>query len=131
MFNDIELFDSSINARTAKKIQLALPKELNLDLQKKCVEDFIKNNLTNEGYCAFFAIHDGGTSKNFHAHILVANRTLNENGQWSCKRKMAYALDNDGNRIPILDKFGNQKTDSHGRKQWKRISSSFNSNKKT
>lgn len=122
LFNDIELFDSSINARTAKKIQLALPKELNLDLQKKCVENFIKHNLTNEGYCAFFAIHDGGQNQNVHAHILVANRSLNKNGDWSCKRKMAYALDNDSNRIPILDKNGNQKTDSHGRKQWKRLS---------
>ena len=122
LFNDIELFDSAINARTAKKITLALPKELNLDLQKKCVQNFIKDNLTAEGYCAFVAIHDGGHNQNFHAHILVANRPLNKNGEWSCKRKMAYALDTDGNRIPVLDKFGNQKTDSHGRKQWKRIS---------
>lgn len=123
LFNDIEIFESAINARTAKKIQLALPKELNHDLQKNCVENFIKNNLTSEGYCAFFSIHDGGQNQNVHAHILVANRPLNKNGQWNCKRKMTYALDNDGNRIPILDKNGNQKTDSHGRKQWKRISS--------
>ena len=122
LFNDIELFDSAINARTAKKITLALPKELNLDLQKNCVQNFIKDNLTAEGYCAFVAIHDGGHNQNFHAHILVANRPLNKNGEWSCKRKMAYALDNDGNRIPILDFNGFQKTDSHGRKQWKRIS---------
>jgi len=123
LFNEIELLDSAINARTAKKITLALPKELNLDFQKQCVQNFIKNNLTNEGYCAFFAIHDGGPSQNFHAHILVPNRPLNKNGEWSCKRKMAYALDENGNRIPILDKVGNQKTDSHGRKQWKRFSS--------
>ena len=122
LFNELEKFETADNARTAKKIQIALPKELDLQQQKNIVEDFIKHNLTNQGYCASYAIHDGGKNQNFHAHILVANRPLNSKGEWDCKRKMAYALDSNGNRIPKLDSFGNQKTDSHGRKQWKRIS---------
>lgn len=122
LFNELEKFETADNARTAKKIQIALPKELNLQQQKNIVEDFIKHNLTAQGYCASYAIHDGGENQNFHAHILVTNRPLNSKGEWDCKRKMAYALDINGNRIPKLDSFGNQKTDSHGRKQWKRIS---------
>ena len=45
---------------------------------------------------------------------------------WDYKRRMSYALDFNGNRIPKLDSFGNQKTDSHGHKQWKRISTTKN-----
>lgn len=121
LFNEIERIETADNARTAKKIQLALPKELKLDEQINIVENFIKNNLTSEGYCATYAIHDGGKNDNYHAHILVTNRALNSKGEWQSKQKMTYALDANGNRIPKLDKFGNQKTDKAGRKQWKRI----------
>lgn len=121
LFNAIEKHETTDNARTAKKIQVALPKELGLDEQKNIVEDYIRHNITKEGYCATYAIHDGGKTGNYHAHILVANRSVNAKGQWGCKRKMAYALDEAGERIPLLDKDGQQKTDSHGRKQWKRI----------
>ena len=121
LFNAIEKYETADNARTAKKIQVALPKELGLNEQKNIIENYIKHNITNEGYCATYAIHDGGKTGNYHAHILVANRPINAKGQWGCKRKMAYALDEAGERIPLLDKDGQQKTDSHGRKQWKRI----------
>lgn len=121
LFNAIEEHETTDNARTAKKIQVALPKELGLNEQKNIVEDYIRHNITKEGYCATYAIHDGGKTGNYHAHILVANRSVNAKGQWGCKRKMAYALDEAGERIPLLDKDGQQKTDSHGRKQWKRI----------
>lgn len=121
LFNAIEKYETADNARTAKKIQVALPRELGLNEQKNIVEDYIRHNITKEGYCATYAIHDGGKTGNYHAHILVANRPINAKGQWGCKRKMAYALDEAGERIPLLDKDGQQKTDSHGRKQWKRI----------
>ena len=80
LFNELEKFETADNARTAKKIQIALPKEFNLAQQKNIVEDFIKHNLTAQGYCASYAIHDGGKTQNFHAHILVANRPLNSKG---------------------------------------------------
>ena len=94
---------------------------MNLSEQKKIIEDYIRNNLTKEGYCATYAIHDGGEKKNDHAHILVTNRPINAKGEWGCKRKMAYVLDENGERIPLLTEDGQQKTDSHGRKQWKRV----------
>lgn len=121
LFNAIEKHENANNARTAKKIEVALPKELPLEEQKKIVEDYIRNNLTNKGYCAAYAIHDGNDKGNYHAHILVANRPINTNGDWGAKRKMAYALDENGERIPLLTADGHQRTDSHGRKQWKRI----------
>lgn len=123
LFNAIEKYEKAENSRTAKKIEVALPRELNLEQQQKIVEQYIKNNLTNKGYACTYAIHTDKENNNPHAHILVANRQIDEKGQWSNKRKMEYALDENGQRVPIIDKeTGQQKVDSRNRKQWKRIS---------
>ena len=123
LFNAVEKHETNDNARTAKKIQVALPHELNLSEQKKIIEDYIRNNLTQEGYCAVYAIHDGDEKKNgnTHAHILVSNRPINSKGEWANKRKTVFEKDENGNRIPLLDKDGNQKKDGKGTPQWKRV----------
>ena len=126
LFNAIENYEKTENARTAKKIEVAFPRELDFATQRKVIEDFIRNNLTVEGYCATFAIHNGGKNANPHAHILVANRQINEKGEWNSKRKMEYALDENDKRIPRLDENGQQKTDKNGRKQWVRINAEQN-----
>ena len=121
LWNAVENYETADNARTAKKIQVALPRELELSEQKTVVEEYIRQNLAQEGYCATYAIHDGGTRGNPHAHILVSNRTIDRKGSWGVKRKMAYALDERGNRIPLLNEDGTQRTDGNGRRQWKRV----------
>lgn len=126
LFNAIENYEKAENARTAKKIEVALPRELDLEKQKEVVESYIRTNLTSEGYCATYAIHNDKENNNPHAHILVANRQINAKGEWSSKRKMVYALDDKGERIPRLDENGQQKTDKNGRKQWVRINAEQN-----
>lgn len=126
LFNSIENYEKAANARTAKKIEVALPRELNLGKQIEIVENYIRENLTKEGYCATYAIHSDKDNTNPHAHILVANRQLNKKGEWSSKRKMEYAIDEQGERIPRLDENGKQKTDKNGRKQWVRVSAEQN-----
>ena len=121
LWNAVENYETADNARTAKKIQIALPRELELSEQKTIVEEYIRQNLAQEDYCATYAIHDGGTRGNPHAHILVSNRTIDRKGNWGVKRKMAYALDERGNRIPLLNEDGTQRTDGNGRRQWKRV----------
>lgn len=122
LFNAVEKHEIADNARTAKKIQVALPRELELAEQKKIIEDYIRNSLTKEGYCATYAIHgDEKKTGNVHAHILVANRPINAKGKWGCKRKTVFEKDENGNRIPLLDKDGNQKKDGKGTPQWKRV----------
>ena len=121
LWNAVENYETADNARTAKKLQVALPSELELSEQKTVVEEYIRQNLAQEGYCATYAIHDGGTRGNPHAHILVSNRTIDRKGSWGVKRKMAYALDERGNRIPLLNEDGTQRTDGNGRRQWKRV----------
>ena len=126
LFNAIEKHETADNARTAKKIQVALPRELGLNEQKNIVEDYIRHNITKEGYCATYAIHDGGKTGNYHAHILIANRPLNAKGEWSVKSRKVYAMDETGKRIPVIDETtGKQKERIRPgkgvEKLWKRV----------
>lgn len=59
---------------------------------------------------------------NKHSHICMPTRQLDENGEWlKFKQKKEYALDENGERIPVIDPAtGEQKLDARNRKQWKR-----------
>ena len=47
-------------------------------------------------------------------------RPLTENGEWGAKQKKIYDLDENGEKIPVIDKrTGQQKVDKRNRKQWK------------
>ena len=126
LFNAIENFERAENARTAKKIEVALPREFTLDTAQRVMEKYIAENLTKAGYADAYSIHTDPEGNNPHAHILVPNRQISEKGEWSSKRKMEYALDERGQRIPRLDENGQQKTDKNGRKQWVRINAEQN-----
>lgn len=124
LFNAIEKYEQASNARTAKKIVVALPRELSLDESDEILTDFIRDNLCANGYCATYAIHNDKDGNNPHAHILVVNRPLNpKTGEFErTKTKKVYALDAQGERIPLIDKkTGKQKVDKRNRKQWKRV----------
>lgn len=128
LFNAIENYETAENARTAKKIMVALPKEFDLTMQKKVVDEFIEKQITSRGYACSYAIHHDKENMNPHAHILIANRQIDKKtGEWTAKRKMEYALDEQGARIPIIDpSTGKQKVDKRNRKQWKRINAEQN-----
>lgn len=124
LFNAIEKYEQASNARTAKKIVVALPRELPLDESDEILTSFIKSKLCANGYCATYAIHNDKDGNNPHAHILVANRPLDpKTGEFErTKTKKVYALDAHGERIPLIDKkTGKQKVDKRNRKQWKRV----------
>lgn len=125
LFNSIETFEKKSNARTAKKIEVALPRECTLEQQRTIVKNFIAKNITADNYACTYAIHYDKDNNNPHAHILIANRQL-INGKWSSKRKTEYALDENGERIPLLDENGIQKRDNKNGKRWKRINVEVN-----
>lgn len=125
LFNSIEAFEKKGNARTAKKIEVALPRECTLEQQRAIVKNFIEKNITSDSYACTYAIHYDKDNTNPHAHILVANRQL-INGKWSSKRKTEYALDENSQRIPLLDENGIQKRDNKNGKRWKRINIEVN-----
>lgn len=129
LFNAVELHETGRTARPAKKIVVALPREFTPRQRVQALEEFIRENLTAGGYAATYAIHLDREGRNPHAHILVANRRIDpKTGGWAkLKQRMEYVLDEQGERVPLIDpKTGAQKLDKRNRKQWKRRSVSLN-----
>jgi hypothetical protein len=120
LVNAIENYEKAENARTAKKIIVALPHELELEQQKEVLRDFCVENFTSKGYPCVIAIHRDKDDQNIHAHILVPNRQINSKGKFATKCQKRYVLDENGDRVPLIDETGKQKVDSRNRLQWKR-----------
>jgi hypothetical protein len=129
LFNAVEMAEKRSDARPAKKIMVALPREFDARERFRALEDFISWNITANGYACTYAIHTDKDGRNPHAHILVANRQIDPaTGGWArLKQRMEYVLDERGERVPLIDpETGRQKTDKRGRRQWKRTSVSLN-----
>ena len=122
MWNSVQAIEKAKNSQLCREVEVALPVELSKEEQVKLVREYIQENFTSKGMCADWALHDKGDG-NPHAHILLTVRPIKSNGEWGAKRKDSYALDDQGNKIPVIDpNTGKQKIGSRGRKMWERIS---------
>lgn len=94
-------------------------KEHRMDKNIDWLQDYVKDLMEKDHMPAVqWAIHD--KEGNPHAHIMAPTRDIEDNGKWAAKEKKQYKLDENGERIPILNPDGTQKTDSRNRKQWVR-----------
>ena len=122
LWNEVQKIEKQKNAQLCREVEVALPIEFSRDEQVEVVREYIKKNFTDKGMIADWSLHDKSDG-NPHAHILLTMRPLKQNGEWGAKRKDSYALDDNGNRIPVIDpKTGKQKIGARGRKMWERIS---------
>jgi len=122
MWNSVQAIEKAKNSQLCREVEVALPVELSREEQVRLVREYIQENFTSKGMCADWALHDKGDG-NPHAHILLTVRPIKSNGEWGAKRKDSYALDDKGNKIPVIDlNTGKQKIGSRGRKMWERIS---------
>lgn len=104
LFNSIETYEAASNARCAKKIEVALPRELSQAEQQAVISDFIQANITVHGYACTWALHSDQDGKNPHAHIIIASRQLGADGEWKKNKfRSEFALDENGERIPMID----------------------------
>lgn len=109
------------NAQFAREVEAALPVEFSKELQLAVIREYVQTNFVSKGMCADVAIHDRGNG-NPHAHILLTTRPIKADGTWGAKEKKDYARDENGNRIPLIDKkTGKQKLGKRNEKLWKRI----------
>lgn len=126
LWNAVEKIEKGSKAQLAREYEVALPVELSRKEQIQLVRDFVKENFVDKGMCVDFSIHDKENG-NPHAHIMLTTRPINENGEWGMKEKKDYMRDENGERVPLIDKkTGLQKVDSRNRKQWKREYVQFN-----
>lgn len=116
LWNEVQKVEKQRNARLAREIEVGLPREMSREQQIQCVRDYVQNNFAKEGMCADFAIHDRGDG-NPHAHIMLTTRGIKENGKWDSKERKVLKLDENGERIPVIDKeTGLQKIRDRGKK---------------
>lgn len=100
LWNSVEKIEKSRNSQLAREIEIALPAELNRDMQIKLVRAYVRDAFIASGMCADFSIHDKGDG-NPHAHIMLTLRPLTEHGEWGAKCQKEYDLDERGQRIPL------------------------------
>ena len=121
LWNAVEKAEKKSNAQLAREIEVALPKELARECQIEIVRRYVKENFVSVGMCADWALHDKADG-NPHAHIMLTMRGIKPDGSWAQKEKKIYALDEEGNRIPLIDQAtGEQKLGKRNEKLWKRI----------
>ena len=79
LWNAAELAEKRKNSQTARDIEAALPRELDLKTQIDLVQNFCKQCFVAKGMCVDFAIHDKGDG-NPHVHILLPTRNVDKSG---------------------------------------------------
>ena len=123
LWNAVELSEKGQKSQLARMLKASLPNEWSYELAEEVVRDYVQRNFVDKGMCADWAIHDSENDKgqrNLHIHVLLTMRPLTENGEWGAKQKKIYDLDENGEKIPVIDKkTGQQKVDKQNRKQWK------------
>ena len=122
LWGAVQKIEKSKDAQLAREVEVALPKELSEAEWRQMIRNYVQDNFVSQGMCADWSIHHPDKEvDNPHCHILLTTRAINPDGTWATKEKKAYALDENGNRIPVIDpKTGQQKIGSKGRKMWKR-----------
>lgn len=124
LWNEVEKIEKAADARLAREIEVAIPRELSLEEMKNLVAGYAKM-LTEEGMCVDAAIHL--KVGNPHAHLMCTTRKIKADGTWDQKEKKVYALDEFGNKIPVIDpETGEQKIGVRGRRIWKRVTVAAN-----
>ena len=97
LWNAVEYAEKQKNAQLSRETELGLPKELprqvQLDIAREYAQYFV-----DQGMCADLCFHKKG-KKNYHAHIMLTMRPLNEDGTWGQKTRKEYILNSQGQRI--------------------------------
>lgn len=108
LWNQVEKVERPFNAQVQREIVIALPIELDNEMQKELVKEYVQENFVNDGMVADVNIHRD-QKDNPHAHILLTVRPFNIDGTWwKNKSKKEYILDKNGDFT--YDDKGNKRT---------------------
>ena len=115
LWNAVEAVENQWNSQLARRIVLALPREVPKDQYVPMLKEFCKEQFVSKGMIADFAIHDKGDG-NPHAHILLTIRAMDEHSKWLPKARKVYDLDENGERIQLPS--GNWKCHKENTVDW-------------
>ena len=123
LWNSVEMAEKGKEAQLARTWRIELPNQWTYQFAIMFVRMLCERLFVSRGMCVQFAIHDSENNKgqrNLHCHIMMTLRSLDEQGKWMPKQRKVYLRDENGERIPVIDKkTGQQKVDKQNRKQWK------------
>ena len=98
LWNAVDASEAKATAQTARRIIMALPKELTQEQNIELIRNYCQTSFVDRGMIADFAVHDDEEG-NPHAHVLLTMRSLNEQGEWNPKTRTEFILDENGERI--------------------------------
>ena len=121
LWSEAEKAERRKDATIAREYEIALPAELTDEQRRYLVQDFVKENFIRKGYAADVNIHapdKDGDNRNFHAHILVTDRKLTENGFAASKAERQLKSPERKAELEALreswEKLGNRHLERHG-----------------
>jgi MobA/MobL family len=79
LWNEVEHSEKRKDARLAREINIALPRELNHHEQKELIRDYVQEAFVNQGMIADIAIHRDDPN-NPHAHVMLTTREITADG---------------------------------------------------
>ena len=117
LWNAAEEIEKQWNSQLARRLVLALPREVPAKQHPQMVKDYCNEFFVSKGMCCDFAIHDPEPpGHNPHCHIMLTMRALDENGKWLPKSRKVYDLDENGERIRLPS--GNWKCHKESTVDW-------------
>ena len=100
LWNAVDRVESRKNAKVAREVIMAVPRELTMEDNIKMVRQYCMEQFVARGMIADIAFHDPKHEyHNPHAHVLLTVRALDKNGQWMLKRHREYEYDEAGNKV--------------------------------
>jgi hypothetical protein len=102
LWNEVEKIEKHPAAQLAYSFDFSLQNEFTMEENIQLAQRFIREQFVTRGMICDYAIHNPHRDDevpNPHVHVLCPIRPLTEHGEWGNKRRRAYTLDEDGNRI--------------------------------
>ena len=117
LWNAAEEIEKQWNSQLARRLVLALPREVPAAQYPQMVRDYCNEFFVSKGMCCDFAIHDPDPpGHNPHCHIMLTMRALDGQGKWLPKSRKVYDLDENGERIRLPS--GNWKCHKESTVDW-------------
>lgn len=98
LWNAVDAAEKRVDAQTARRMIIALPKELTYEQNLALIQDYCQREFVNRGMICDLYYHDEHDG-NPHVHLLLTLRAIDEHGRWLPKTRTEYVLDERGNRV--------------------------------
>lgn len=79
LWNEVDKAETRCNSRTARELNVALPKELSKEQQKELAREFVKENFVDKGMVADVCFHFNDVN-NPHFHVMLTTREIDKEG---------------------------------------------------